>query len=114
MLDDVIDVLMADDNRLLQLMLEEEMSIELSSLQHPLKQAFGTFIGILSSAAIIAFFGLIAKVPGIIAASLLITMISSWLMAKAEQNAPLNYIIYDVAALGTSALLTTFLVRTLL
>jgi hypothetical protein len=36
------------------------------------------------------------------------------MMAKVEQNAPLNYVVCDIAALGASSLLTTFLVRALL
>lgn len=47
LLAEVIDVLMADDNRLLQVMLEEELNIPLESYEHPLKQAFGAFVGAL-------------------------------------------------------------------
>ncbi len=114
LLDDVVDVLMADDNRLLQVMLEEEMGLELASYQHPLKQAFGTFIGILFSSALITFFGTFALEAGIIGASILTTLISSYLIASTEKNAPLTYMISDLAALIGSGLLTYFLTRTLL
>ena len=40
-----IEVLMADDNRLFQVMLEEELGLTLEAYEHPLKQAFGAFFG---------------------------------------------------------------------
>lgn len=45
LLDDVIDVLMADGDRLLRVMLEEELGFSLESQEHPLKQAFGAAVG---------------------------------------------------------------------
>jgi vacuolar iron transporter family protein len=55
LLTQVIDVLMADDNRLLQVMLEEELGLTLEGYEHPLKQAFGAFLGA-SFAALCGFF----------------------------------------------------------
>jgi len=49
LLQEVVEVLMADDNRLLQVMLEEEMGIVLSSFEHPLKHALSASIGVLLS-----------------------------------------------------------------
>lgn len=40
-LDDIISVLMADDNRLLMVMLEEELGLSLESFEHPIKQSLG-------------------------------------------------------------------------
>ncbi|MDR3624952.1 MAG: VIT1/CCC1 transporter family protein [Chlamydiales bacterium] len=45
LLEQVVDVLMADEERLLKIMLEEEMGLSLGTHEHPLKQAFGAFIG---------------------------------------------------------------------
>lgn len=45
LLDQVVDVLMADDDRLLRVMLEEEMGFSLESYEHPLKQCFGALVG---------------------------------------------------------------------
>lgn len=45
LLQDVVDVLSADDNRLLEVMLQEEMGLRLEYLEHPLKQALGAFLG---------------------------------------------------------------------
>ncbi|MBI2809614.1 MAG: VIT1/CCC1 transporter family protein, partial [Candidatus Melainabacteria bacterium] len=40
LLEEVIEVLMSDDNRLLRVMLEEELGLTLEIYEHPLKQAF--------------------------------------------------------------------------
>jgi len=58
LLDEAVEVLMADDNRLLQVMLEEELGLSLESYEHPLKQASGAFIGVVAS-ALIFFLGLL-------------------------------------------------------
>ena len=48
LLAEVIDVLMADEDRLLKVMLEEELGLTLETYEHPLKQGFGAFLGSLS------------------------------------------------------------------
>lgn len=45
LLDDVIDVLMADEERLLRVMVEEELCLKLESQDHPLIQAAGALAG---------------------------------------------------------------------
>lgn len=45
LLDDVVDVLMADGDRLLKVMVEEELGLSLESHEHPLKQASGAAVG---------------------------------------------------------------------
>lgn len=45
LLEDVLDVLMADGNRLLKVMAEEELGLSLESHEHPLMQSFGALIG---------------------------------------------------------------------
>lgn len=47
LLEDVLDVLMSDDNRLLQVMMEEEMGLTLSTYEHPLKQGIFAGIGVI-------------------------------------------------------------------
>jgi vacuolar iron transporter family protein len=53
LLQDATEVLMADDNRLLQVMLEEEMGLTLSSFEHPLKHALFAAIGVFSTFLVI-------------------------------------------------------------
>jgi VIT1/CCC1 family predicted Fe2+/Mn2+ transporter len=45
LLDDVIDVLMADDERLLKVMVEEELCLQVESETHPLKKGTFAFLG---------------------------------------------------------------------
>jgi hypothetical protein len=54
LLEQVVEVLMADDNRLLRVMLEEELGLTLESYEHPLKQAAGAAGGV-----IIALIGMV-------------------------------------------------------
>jgi vacuolar iron transporter family protein len=61
LLEEVIEILMADDNRLLQVMLEEELGLGLEKIEHPLKQALGAFIGALLSSVL--FLVLISLAP---------------------------------------------------
>jgi VIT1/CCC1 family predicted Fe2+/Mn2+ transporter len=45
LLDDVVAVLMADQNRLLSVMLEEELGLKVESFEHPLLQGLGALTG---------------------------------------------------------------------
>lgn len=45
LLNDVVAVLMADQNRLLSVMLEEELGLKVESFDHPLLQGFGALLG---------------------------------------------------------------------
>lgn len=97
LLTDVIDVLMADDNRLLRVMLEEELGLSLESYEHPLKQSFGAFIGSLSTCFLIlpVFYFLPSFTAP--AASLLIVAFSSLLAAKLEKNQSLHAVIWNLS-----------------
>jgi len=46
LLDQVVQVLMADENRLLTVMLEEELGLRLEEYEHPLRQGLGAFLGV--------------------------------------------------------------------
>lgn len=52
LLDDVIEVLMADDERLLKVMVEEELCLSLGTHEHPLKQALGAFSGVIGASLV--------------------------------------------------------------
>lgn len=56
LLDDVVDVLMADQDRLLKVMLEEEMGLTLQAYEHPLQQCLGAAVGVFVSLLICGFF----------------------------------------------------------
>ena len=55
LLDQVVSTLMSDDNRLLQVMLEEELGLRTEIVDHPLRQSLSAFLG--SCVAAILLFG---------------------------------------------------------
>lgn len=55
LLEDVLDVLMADGDRLLRVMVEEELGLSLEVFEHPLKQACGAALGSFAAAALVLF-----------------------------------------------------------
>lgn len=98
LLDEAVDVLMADDNRLLQVMLEEELGLNLESYEHPLKQATGAMVGALGASA---FFLLPPWTTPL--SSALIIAISAGLFAKLERNKPLPAIVWNLALAALAA-----------
>lgn len=59
LLEEVVDVLMADQDRLLKVMLEEEMGLTLQAYEHPMQQVLGALAGATLSwgvAALLLFF----------------------------------------------------------
>lgn len=50
LLEEVLDVLMADGERLLKVMVEEELGLSLQSQEHPIKQGLGAALGAFTSA----------------------------------------------------------------
>lgn len=108
LLDEAVEVLMADDNRLLQVMLEEELGLNLECYEHPLKQASGAFLGVLVSFSVssIAYFFLpnYTIFPTLFS---LIAIASFW-MAKKEKNRPLPSLIWNIALASVSFLSAYF------
>ena len=102
LLDDVVTVMMADDNRLLHIMLEEEMGLALEIYEHPLKQSVGAGIGVLLATALFAggyfFFSPIVTTA-------LTIIIAAITVAKLEKNRRIEALIWNlslVAFVGTS------------
>lgn len=97
LLNDVVDVLMADDNRLLRVMLEEELGLTLEAYEHPLKQSAGAGIGVLSSAALLLFGYWACPVYGLPIATALVLITAATIAAKLERNQPVYAIIWNLA-----------------
>ncbi|CCB88416.1 VIT1/CCC1 transporter family protein [Simkania negevensis] len=97
LLDQVVEVLMADDNRLLRVMLEEELGLTLETYEHPLKQAVGAAVGAFIAgigALIGAFF---AGMWGITIVLFLLFSIATLVTAKREGNALIKSLIWNLA-----------------
>lgn len=109
LLDQVVDVLMADDNRLLRIMLEEELGLSLETFEHPLKQAVGAGVGVLLG-AIGALIGLLCGgLWGLLLVSFLLFSGATLLTAKREGNALMKSLIWNLAV-GTLALGSLYLI----
>ncbi|MBS0620975.1 MAG: VIT1/CCC1 transporter family protein [Verrucomicrobia bacterium] len=97
LLEEVVDVLMADDNRLLRVMLEEELGLTLEAYEHPLKQAMGALVGSLT-ASLLCLFGLWVYPPfGLLLFSALTLILSAILSAKLERNHVTSTVIWSLA-----------------
>ncbi len=109
LLNQVIDVLMADDNRLLQIMLEEELGLPLESYEHPLKQASGALLGSL----LIVFFSIISYLlmpPMYLIGVLLFCFLAAGVfIAKTENIKLLPSFIWNIAIFALSTGLMYFI-----
>ena len=97
LLEEVIDVLMSDDNRLLKVMLEEELGLTLEAYEHPLSQSFGALCGVIASAAL-CLFGLWAfPLFGLPIGALVAIAFFAILSAKIEKNRILLALTWNIA-----------------
>jgi VIT1/CCC1 family predicted Fe2+/Mn2+ transporter len=97
LLEEVIDVLMADDHRLLQIMLEEELGLTLEVYEHPLKQAFGAFCGAAGASALCLFGLWLFPSFGLPLAAALVLICSATLSAKIERNKIVTHVVWNLA-----------------
>ena len=97
LLEDVVDVLMADQDRLLKVMLEEEMGLTLETYEHPLKQCVGSALGALISfvLSLLSFF--LYPSYGILIASFLLLTASAVTSAIYEKNRVIRAVIWNIS-----------------
>lgn len=109
LLEDVVDVLMADGDRLLRVMVEEELGLRLESQDHPLKQAFGTFLGCLTSLTIVLLFSFFSPFTGppIAAATLLAAATGS--ATQYEKNRLMPAVLWNVGVATLAVVVAYFL-----
>lgn len=97
LLDEVVEVLMADENRLLQVMLEEELGLTLEAVDHPLKQAFGAFLGAALSGSALYASLLFLSPFWTFAMGALIMGCATLFAAKLERNRALSSLIWQLS-----------------
>lgn len=106
LLEEVLDVLMSDDNRLLKVMLEEELGLTLETYEHPLRQSLGALLGVICAAAL-CLFGLFAfPIFGLPVCAALSISIATILSARIEKNRIFSSLLWhlSIAALVVGAL----------
>ncbi len=113
LLDDVVDVLMADGDRLLRVMLEEELGLNLESHEHPLKQGFWAGIGV-SFTMLLSVIGywLLPSLITMASINLFIIAFAASLSAKYEKNKVTNAVVWNLGiaifAFGTAYFLLEY------
>jgi type IV secretory pathway TrbD component len=96
LLKDAVSTLSSDDNRLLRVMLEEEMGLTLEVYEHPIKQCLGAAVGVISAAGL-CLLGLYGGIWVFGAAIGVVCAGSAWLMASLERNRAVEAIIWNLA-----------------
>jgi VIT1/CCC1 family predicted Fe2+/Mn2+ transporter len=109
LLDEVIEVLMADDNRLLQVMLEEELGLSLESYEHPLKQASGALLGVVGAALILSVGLFLLPIWGLPLMAAVVIVLSAGTTAQLEKNRVLPSLIWNLAIAALAAGFAYFL-----
>lgn len=104
LLDEIVEVLMSDDNRLLQIMLEEELGLSLEVYDHPLKQAFSAAKWTLLISAIASLSYYLWPAFGLPLFCLLCICLCAYLGAHFEKRPRLTSLIWNLSiALFSSA-----------
>lgn len=100
LLEDVLDVLMADGNRLLKVMAEEELGLSLESHEHPLMQSFGASIGALG-AMLATLLGIwINHQWGALGAAIVCIAVGGGMTALHAGNRPVPAIVWNLGLLA--------------
>ncbi len=111
LLDKVIDVLMADDNKLLGVMLEEELGVSLESYEHPLKQAVGSGVGVFLASCVLSAGIAINADYGVIVAAYIVIFCASGVMAKIENIRLINALVWNISLTFMASMGTYFFAK---
>lgn len=103
LLEDVVDVLMADGDRLLKVMIEEELNLSLESHEHPLKQGLGAATGVITSVISAFILYSIFPVYGIAMSALIIVGCAAAIAAYFERNNAVHAVVWNIGLTILSA-----------
>lgn len=109
LLDEVVDVLMADQDRLLKVMLEEELGLALESYEHPLKQAVGAGCGVIIATVICLTSSFLFPSYGMILSSLTVVGGGAFMTALYEGNRIISAVIWNVSMASVTFGIVSFL-----
>ena len=97
LLEDVVDVMMADGDRLLKIMIEEEYGLSLEVHEHPLLQGLGACLGALLASLIMLFLQTLLPEYGFYAGAFVVITVSGYLSASFEGNRAISAIVWNAA-----------------
>lgn len=100
LLSQVIDVLMADESRLLKVMIEEELGLSLNSHEHPLKHGFAALIGGGCASIILSIVFNFLSPTYFVFFAFLLTFVSSLLSAYKEKNSLIPATVWSLGIAG--------------
>jgi len=109
LLEDVMDVLMADDDRLLRVMLEEELGLSLEKQEHPIKQGLGAGLGSVVAFLVCIIFTLIIPDFGMVIGSFCTVGAAAALSAQYERNRKISAIVWNLGIMILAIGCTYFL-----
>lgn len=113
LLDEVVDVLMADGDRALRVMLEEEMGFRLEENEHPLIQGLGAAAGALLAAVCLLLAHITESSTVIVGTAVLIFGVSCFITASREHNKVIPATVWNLG-IGLFAYLVAFYTMQLL
>lgn len=100
LLDDVVNVLKQDDNRLLQVMLDEELGIAIHCQEHPLIQGLGGALGVIVALGILfPIVYVFSWLWGCVGSFVLIFAAQIW-NARAENNRMIHTVVWGLGIFG--------------
>lgn len=113
LLEDVVDVLMADSDRLLKVMVEEELGLSLEVQDHPLQQGLGAACGAALAAALCLLGLWLWPLGGLYMSACLVLGLSGYVAARFEGNRLISAIVWNVSiailAVGSAHFLLSFI-----
>lgn len=113
LLDEVVEILMADGDRLLQVMVEEELGLHLEIYDHPLKQALGAALAAGGALLLSLLGGALLGLYGLLGGAMVALGVGGYFASALEKNRPLPAVVWNLA-LGTLAFgVTHFLLELL-
>lgn len=99
LLEDVLDVLMADGDRLLKVMVEEELGLHLQSYEHPLKQSLWAFVGATLAALISLMACFFFSWKGLLVGAIIQVGVFAAFSAKHARNGVIGAVIWNIGVL---------------
>ena len=115
LLEDILDVLMSDNERLLQVMLEEEMGFKLEVHEHPLKQGLGAGVGAALALLVCALSIFTIPLYGIVVAACSVMGAAAVVSARYEKNQMVTALVWNVGlgvvAFGIASFLLEFFIK---